>query len=100
MKDTAQATLVWLTSAAGLGVAVPFVVSFIKRYLKVEGWQALLLTFAVAMLIGGGAMIALETGVYAYFEDYWPLLVAVIGVTFGSSQLVYHKAPRTSKREQ
>lgn len=93
---TAQTFLLWLTSAAGLGVAVPFLVNFIKKYWKLEGWQALLLTLGVAIVVGGGATLLLQFGMYEYLEDYWGLIVAVITVTFGSSQAVYHLAPRTS----
>lgn len=106
MKEftTAQAFLVWLTSAAGLGVVVPFVVSLLKSKLKVDGWVAILLTLGVAILFGGGATLVLQFGLFEYVEPYWELIVAiatVVGsmVTFGSSQVVYHLAPRSSKFE-
>ena len=102
---TAQDFLIWLTSAGGLGVAVPFIVSLIKRYWKVEGELAFLLTAVVALVIGGGATLLLQFEVYQYVEQYWGLLLAIIAaisggvVTLGSSQLVYHLAPRTSKNK-
>ena len=95
---TAQESLLWLTSAAGLGVAVPFVVNLIKKYIKVESWQAVLLTLLVAIIVGGGAVLVLETGAYVYLEQYWGLIVAVITVVFGSSQAVYHLAPRSGRK--
>jgi len=95
---TAQEFLLWLTSAAGLGVAVPFIVSLVKKYVKVEGWQAMLLTLLIAIVLGGGAVLVLETGAYVYLEQYWGLIVAVITVVFGSSQAVYHLAPRTGRK--
>jgi len=103
---TAQDFLIWLASASGLGVAVPFIVGLIKRYWKVEGELAFLLTVAVAVVIGGGATVLLNFEVYQYVEQYWGLILAVIAavgggaITLGSSQLIYHSAPRTSKRDK
>jgi uncharacterized SAM-binding protein YcdF (DUF218 family) len=98
---TAQDFLIWLTSASGLGVAVTFIVGLIKRYWEVEGELAFLLTAVVAVVIGGGASLLLQYEVYQYIEQYWGLLLAIIAavgggaITLGSSQLVYHLAPRT-----
>ena len=98
---TAESFLVWLTSASGLGVAVLFVVKWIKSYLKLEGWQAFLATALVAILLGGGATLLIEYNMFDYIEPYWGLIVAIVsvvagsGVALGSSQLVYHLAPRT-----
>lgn len=102
---SAKSFLVWLTSAAGLGVAVPFVMQAVKKYLPLEGWQAFLLTACVAIFLGGGATVLLEYGAFDYVEPYWDLIVAIIsvvaggGVALGSSQLVYHLAPRTGDGE-
>ena len=93
--ESAQEFLMWLTSAAGLSIVVPFVVNFMKKYINIEGWQAMAMTLLVATALGGGAVLALESGAYKYLEEYWGLIVAVISVAFGGSQVVYHLAPRS-----
>jgi len=100
--STAQRFLVWITSTAGLGVAVPFIVGAIKKlWPQLEGWAALLITLGVAVFVGGGATALLELGWYQYLEPYWGVIVAIVsvvlggGISFGTSQLIYHNAPRT-----
>lgn len=102
---TAQDFLIWLTSATGLGLAVPFVVNLIKKYWNIDGKLAFLVTVAVAVVVGGGATVLLRYEVYQYIEEYWGLILAIISaisggaVSLASSQLVYHLAPRTTKKK-
>ena len=98
---TAQGFLLWLTSAAGLGVGVTFVVGLIKKlWPQLEGWAAMAVTLGVAILLGGGATLMLQLGVFAYIEPYWGVIVAIATVAggFGTSQLIYHKAPVSGDR--
>lgn len=93
---TAQKFLLWLTSAGGLGVAVTFIVGQIKKlWPELEGWAALGITLGVAILLGGGATLALQLGWFEYVEPYWSVIVAIATVVggFATSQLLYHKAP-------
>ena len=98
---TAQGFLLWLTSAAGLGVGVTFVVGLIKKlWPQLEGWAAMAVTLGVAILLGGGATLMLQFGVFEYIEPYWGVIVAIATVVggFGTSQLIYHKAPVSGDR--
>ena len=98
---TVQGFLLWLTSAAGLGVGVTFVVGLIKKLLpQLEGWAALGITLGVAILLGGGGTLALQMGWFKHIEPYWSVIVAIATVvgSFGTSQVLYHKAPISGDR--
>ena len=101
---TAKSFLVWLTSAAGLGVAVTFLMAGIKKYVDLDGWQAFGMVVFLAIVLGGGATLLIEYKMFQYIEEYWGLIIAILsviaggGVALGSSQLVYHKAPKTGEK--
>lgn len=96
---TFQSFLMWATSAVGLGIIVPFLVGVIKNYVRLEGMAAIGVTLGVSVVVAICGTLLLEYQIYTYIEQYWFLILAVIGVTFGSSQAVYHLAPRTSNRD-
>jgi len=98
---TAQGFLVWLTSTAGLGVGVTFIVGLIKKvWPALEGWVAMAVTIGVAILLGAGGTLVLELGLFKYIEPYWGVIIAIATVVggFGTSQILYHKAPVSSNR--
>lgn len=99
---TAQSFVVWLTSTAGLGVGVTFLVGLIKKlWPNLEGWAAMAITIGVTILLGVGGTLVLEFGVLEYVEPYWGVIVAIATIIGGffTSQAIYHKAPVSSSRQ-
>jgi len=103
MKDflTVESFLIWIASSGGMGVAVTFIVAQIKKvWPSLDGWYAMAVTIGIAVLLGAGATALLQTGAFQYIEPYWSVIVAVATTVGGylTSQLIYHKAPISSRR--
>jgi hypothetical protein len=99
VMESARKVLEFFVSAAGLSVVVVFVTQLVKNYLKLEDLHARILAAVVAAVVGVAAFFGLKYEVYVYLEEYWPLVVALVGAIFGGAHLLYNKMPTTNGEE-
>jgi len=105
---SARELVAWLLTPAGLGVAVVVVVQqirrFAKRYEGAVGWAWIgahlwLVSVIVSVVLALGAFLVQRYGWDRYMEEWWPVVVLVMGsVTWGTSQAAYNTY-KAGKRE-
>lgn len=106
--ETFGALVRWLLTPAGLGVAVFVVVDVVRQVAKRRAagsrvWAWVLahlwhVSVVAAVVLAVGAYAVQRFGLASYVEEFWPLVLLVLGsVTWGTSQAVYSTV-KASKR--
>lgn len=111
--ETFGALVRWLLTPAGLGLAVVAITAVIRRWAerkadaldgrvpRIAAWivgHLWHVSVVVAAVLAGGAYVVQRFGLGSYVEEFWPLVLLVIGaVTWGTSQAV-HNTIKAGKR--